>query len=167
MQFAPNQTETLSLNMLYSVNLLLSNTCLPTVSQNKASVGVPWVFLCLKLQVCEWRPHRTWMCACIYVHACLHSNFHYLSLSWNSICSSLEWNCIDCWLRCQERGGGTTRKDWGAVGREKERVTNRRKVLACAVAASCRSIGEFKSEKMKGKKQRARDGRDEPLMATF
>lgn len=50
-------------------------------------------------------------------------------------------------------GEKTTRKDRGAVGREKERVTNRGKVLACAVAASCRSIGDFKSGKMKGKKQ--------------
>lgn len=43
------------------------------------------------------------------------------------------------------KGEKTTKKDWGTVGRErKERVKNRGKVLACAVAASCRSIGDFK-----------------------
>lgn len=46
-------------------------------------------------------------------------------------------------------------------------MTNRGKVLACAVAASCRSIGDFKSEKNEGEKtessrwqRRATDGYD-------
>lgn len=145
--------------MFYTVKLKLDNTCyyLPSLLIRIKPLWV-YVGVCVSKIACQ-----TWMCSCICVDACLHTNFHYLSLSWNSICSSPEWNCIDCWLRCRERGWKkkTTRKDCGAVGREKERVTNRGKVLACAVAASCRSIGDFKSEKMKGGKQRARDGRDE------